>query len=140
MTFKPKYDAAAEMSEGTSLSTDGVRFAEQSANPVPPTAGEGSFYVKDTTPTTAVFVDSLGNEFLLGAATSGIGTLLTVAPSGAEYATITAALAAANSGEDLVLPDGVRIVGFPAAQNVITPGNSTTASRVAVALTLSPRT
>lgn len=67
--------------------------------------------------------------------------IFTVAKSGAQFNTIGEALLTASNGDDVLvypgvysenitIPAGVRISGFPSAQNVILEGSDTTSSRV----------
>ena len=77
------------------------------------------------------------NDFSVG----GFGGEIHVSPLGGDYDNIGDALAAASSGdtvivhkgiyaENITIPSGVRVVGFPAAQQVIISGANTTDTRV----------
>lgn len=79
----------------------------------------------------------------VSAGTTPAGTTI-VATSGGDYATIGAALAASVSGdtiivypgtyaENITIPDGIRVVGYPAAKNVVISGADTTGARVTFA-------
>lgn len=78
------------------------------------------------------------------------GTTLRYPTAGgvSSYGTITAALAAASSGdvclvgpgtyaESFTIPDGVRVIGYPLAQQVIISGSDTTSTRVTISGTTS---
>lgn len=62
--------ALAPFPQGIKIIGDLV-FQERSAVATTPVAGSGTFYVKNTTPSTPVFVDDTGTEVTLGAAGSG---------------------------------------------------------------------
>lgn len=57
------YDAATDVA---SLA-GGMRFVERAAKPHVSAAGEGVIYVKNTVPSTLIYVDDAGSEFTLGA-------------------------------------------------------------------------
>ena len=53
----------------------GLVFTEQSSNPQPPAAGEGTLWVRDDSPSNLIYTDDDGNDFVLS--TGGVVTTLT---------------------------------------------------------------
>ena len=108
---------------------------------------DGELYVS-TNATVATYTQ-LTNT---GGGGSGLGVNVSLISGGVitAYGTIGAALAASVSGdviivgagtyaESIIIPSGVRVVGFPASQNVILSGADTTSTRVTISDTATLR-
>lgn len=118
---------------GGITSTDFVRMVESASGPGT-SAGQGSVYVKNTVPSTLIFIDDTAAEFTLGAGTGDVvGGVVSVDTECVVYDGVTGKLIKAGSGNctvsaagALTLADGILASDFYTgpefATNPDTPG------------------